>query len=56
MKYTATTEKWKEMWQPDLNSIVTLRDRKTSIRHRFKVDAINFGTKRGIEMKLRKLK
>ena len=56
MRFIASTEKWIKLGQPDLNSIIFLRDRSTSERRKFRVDAINYGTKKGIVMKLKRLK
>ena len=56
MKFIASSERWKSMGQPDLNSVVSLRDRKSSKFFKFRVVGINYGHKRGIQLFLQKLK
>lgn len=55
MKYICTTEKWKALGQPDVNSVIYLRNRKDSKKVYFQVVSINYGHKKGIAMNLQKL-
>lgn len=56
MVFTCSTEKWKKMNSPDLNSIIFLRDRKTSKKVYFIVVGIDYGFKGGVKLLLQKLK
>jgi hypothetical protein len=56
MVYVCSSEKWKQLGQPDLNSVIYLRDRKTSKKVYFIVIAIDYGHKKGIKMNLLKTK
>lgn len=50
------TERWKKAGQPDLDSIIYLRDRKTSKKVYFMVVGIDYGHKKGVKLWLKKLK
>ena len=52
MKFICTVDKWKQLGQPDLNSIIYLRDRKTSKKVYFIVIGIDYGNKKGIKLTL----
>ena len=52
MQFIATTERWIAMGQPDINSTIYLRDRKTSKKVYFQVVGIHYGHKKGIKLSL----
>ena len=56
MKFVCTTERWRAMGQPDLGSKIYLRDRKTSKKNYFEVISIDYGHKKGIKLRLVKIK
>ena len=55
MVYVCSTERWIKMHQPDLDSVIYLRNKKDSKKVYFKVIGIDYGHKKGIKMNLIKL-
>lgn len=52
MKYVCTSERWKKMGCPDLDSIIYLRKKNSLTKVFFIVVGINYGHKKGIELSL----
>lgn len=56
MKFKCSTEKWKKMGQPGINSVIYLKDRKTSKKVYFTIVGIDYGFKGGILLLLARFK
>lgn len=56
MVFVCTKERWNKMGNPDLNSKIFLKDRKTSKKVFFTVIGIDYGHKKGIKLTLLKTK